>query len=152
MVSNTQQLFEVVERLGLTGADAINFIREQQELARAERLEAREEAERQRQEAEHQRQEAELQRQEAEAQREHERDMMRFREEYEQNRIDRNTACKKAPKLPAFSENSDTIDSYLQRFERFAQANGWDREEWAVSLSALLTGESTGRILPSLGR
>ena len=142
MASNIQQLLEVVERLGLTGADAINFIREQQELARAERLEAREEAERQRQEAERQRQEAELQRQEAEAQREHERDMMRFREEFEQNRIDRNTACKKAPKLPAFSENSDTIDSYLQRFERFAQANGWDREEWAVSLSALLTGKA----------
>ena len=135
MASNTQQLLEVVERLGLTGADAINFLREQQELARAKRLETREEAERQRQEAE-------LQRQEAEVQREHERDMMRFREESEQNRIDRNTACKKAPKLPAFSENSDTIDSYLQRFERFAQANGWDREEWAVSLSALLTGKA----------
>ena len=43
MASNAQQLLEVVERLGLTGADAINFIREQQELAQAERLEAREE-------------------------------------------------------------------------------------------------------------
>ena len=36
MASNTQQLLEVVERLELTGADAINFIREQQELARVE--------------------------------------------------------------------------------------------------------------------
>ena len=54
----------------------------------------------------------------------------------------RNVHIKKASKIPAFSENLDTMDSYLQRFERFATANNWNREEWAVSLSASLTGKA----------
>ena len=34
------------------------------------------------------------------------------------------------------------MDGYLTRFERVAQANDWNRENWAVSLSALLTGKA----------
>ena len=46
------------------------------------------------------------------------------------------------PKLPAFIDDKDDLDSYLQRFERFAASNRWARETWAVSLSALLTGRA----------
>ena len=46
------------------------------------------------------------------------------------------------PKLPPFVEGRDEMDSYLLRFERFARAAGWEEEQWAVSLSALLTGKA----------
>ena len=46
------------------------------------------------------------------------------------------------PKLPPFQESSDEIDSYLQRFERFAKSNSWPDSEWATALSTLLTGKA----------
>ena len=48
----------------------------------------------------------------------------------------------KLPKLPAFSEGKDDIDSFLKRFERFAINAKWHKEEWATNLSALLQGKA----------
>ena len=48
----------------------------------------------------------------------------------------------RAPKLPAFNENTDKMDAYLERFERFAKNNKWQEDVWATCLSALLTGKS----------
>ena len=48
----------------------------------------------------------------------------------------------RAPKLPAFNENTDKMDAYLERFERFAKNNKWQEDVWAMRLSALLTGKS----------
>lgn len=48
----------------------------------------------------------------------------------------------RAPRLPAFDENKDEIDAYLRRFERFAENAGWKRDDWAINLSALLTGKA----------
>ena len=48
----------------------------------------------------------------------------------------------KGPKLPIFVDGKDDLDSYLKRFERFAISNGWGRYEWAMALSALLTGKA----------
>ena len=48
----------------------------------------------------------------------------------------------KTPRLPAFIDGKDDLDSYLNRFERFARANKWDEDIWAPSLSALLTGKA----------
>ena len=48
----------------------------------------------------------------------------------------------RAPKLPAFNENTDKMDAYLERFERFAKNNKWQEDVWATRLSALLTGKS----------
>ena len=45
------------------------------------------------------------------------------------------------PKLPKFDEDKDDMDAYLERFERYAKVQGWGKDEWAVSLSALLTGK-----------
>ncbi|XP_013382645.1 uncharacterized protein LOC106153310 [Lingula anatina] len=45
------------------------------------------------------------------------------------------------PKLPAFDENKDDMDAFLDRFERFASSQQWPRESWSVSLSPLLTGK-----------
>ena len=43
----------------------------------------------------------------------------------------------KTPKIPAFDENIDEMDSYLLRFERYATAQRWKRDQWAINLSAL---------------
>ena len=48
----------------------------------------------------------------------------------------------RAPKLPAFNENTDKMDAYLERFERFAKNNKWQEDVWATRLSALLKGKS----------
>ena len=48
----------------------------------------------------------------------------------------------KFPKLPTFQDGIDKIESYLQRFERFAASNSWPKSEWAKALSALLTGKA----------
>lgn len=46
-----------------------------------------------------------------------------------------------APRLPEFRENQDDMDAYLQRFERYAAAQGWQKSDWAINLSALLQGK-----------
>ena len=45
------------------------------------------------------------------------------------------------PKLPKFDENKDDMDAFLERFERFAISQSWPENQWAVSLSPLLTGK-----------
>ena len=44
------------------------------------------------------------------------------------------------PKLPAFRDKTDDIDSYLFRFETHATALKWDGTHWVTYLSALLEG------------
>ena len=44
------------------------------------------------------------------------------------------------PKLLAFRDKTDDIDSYLFRFETHATALKWDRTHWVTYLSALLEG------------
>ena len=48
----------------------------------------------------------------------------------------------KMPKLPAFVDIKDDLDSWLLRFERFATTSGWTKESWCTPLSALLTGRA----------
>ena len=131
-----QQWLEMVRDIGIEATAAVKFIQEQQELARQERLEVREEAERARQEAERARQEAERQR-------EHEIHILELQNQQQPEASNRSTnRQEKGPKLPMFNETTDKIDSYLQRFERYAKANHWDENEWATSLSALLSGKA----------
>ena len=44
--------------------------------------------------------------------------------------------------MPYFDEERDFMDSYLGRFERFAESQKWRREDWAMYLSALLKGRA----------
>ena len=48
----------------------------------------------------------------------------------------------RAPKMPYFDEERDSMDSYLSRFERFAASQRWVRMDWALYLSALLKGRA----------
>ena len=54
----------------------------------------------------------------------------------------RETIKAKAPKIPAFNEGKDEMDSYLLRFERYATAQKWEPDTWAAGLSALLQGKA----------
>jgi len=48
----------------------------------------------------------------------------------------------KAPKMPYFEEEKDFMDSYLNRFEKFATSQNWDESNWALCLSPLLRGRA----------
>ena len=54
----------------------------------------------------------------------------------------RETIKAKAPKIPAFNEGQDEMDSYLLRFERYVTAQKWEPDTWATGLSALLQGKA----------
>ncbi|KAK3795059.1 hypothetical protein RRG08_026907 [Elysia crispata] len=54
----------------------------------------------------------------------------------------------KMPKLPAFVDRKDDLDSWLLRFERFATTSGWPKESWCTPLSALLTGRALEAFCP----
>ena len=45
-------------------------------------------------------------------------------------------------KMPAFEDNRDRLDAYLERFERYATGEKWVQADWAIRLSALLKGRS----------
>ena len=132
---------------------AEQFEREDQKMQAAEREaeRQRQEAERQRQEAEKQRQaaekEAERQLQEAERQRAHELEVLRIKTENGngtpagQGNSTQHPPNTAKPKLPRFDEKHDDMDTFIERFERFAESQGWKRDEWAVCLSPLLTGK-----------
>ena len=84
---------------------------------------------------------AQAQREDAQAQGEHELEVLRLRGNCQQDQQnERNNT--KTPKLPSFMEGKDEIDNFIQRFERYAGANGWAEENLAISLSALLTGKA----------
>ena len=53
-----------------------------------------------------------------------------------------NAVAKKGPKLPYFEDEKDDMDSYISRFERYAIAQGWKDEEYALYLSSLLRGKA----------
>ncbi len=46
------------------------------------------------------------------------------------------------PKLPYFDQDKDNMDSYLARFERYAEVQGWQKGQWSLHLSSLLKGKA----------
>ena len=83
----------------------------------------------------------ELEAQERERQRQHELELARL--QYGAERQDAvQTELHRAPKIPSFMEEKDKIDSYLGRFERYAENAKWQRNGWAIKLSALLSGSA----------
>ena len=48
----------------------------------------------------------------------------------------------RSPKLPCFDQQRDDIDDYLMRYERYSEMQGWDRDDYALNLGALLTGKA----------
>ena len=132
------KLIEIGKELGYEGQELREFVKEQQDFEREERRQARE-REREREERDRECQAAEHEHQiKIEQMR---LDAMAVEANRAQPTRDTRTNLAKKPKLPTFDEKTDDMDAYLQRFERFAQAQKWNEEEWAVSISPLLTGK-----------
>ena len=47
----------------------------------------------------------------------------------------------RGPKMAAYDEKDD-MDAYIFRFERYAEMQGWKKDDWATYLSALLRGKA----------
>jgi hypothetical protein len=46
------------------------------------------------------------------------------------------------PKLATFVEGKDELDAYLDRYEKYAEMARWPREDWAMGLGSLLSGQA----------
>ena len=131
-----EHYIEIATKQGLAGEAALAFAVKQME-----REERREERERQkeREDAEMQEKRAVREEKERQAERDFELEKLRVTMQAEAGQGDHGRAPRKLPKMPMFEEGTD-MDAYLTRFERVAESNEWSKEEWAVSLSTLLTG------------
>ena len=130
-MSTVGELLAVGEKLGLKEDKLLEFIEKQQQ------LEAEKECEKEKLASE---------REERAAERELQKLKIELELELERNRRSESQVeirkSAKAPKLPQFHEDKDDIDAYLERFERYAKAQDWKKEEWATNLSALLGGKA----------
>ena len=140
-------LIENAKLLGLDGAELREYV-EKEKLEFCEREERAQERER-----EERAQEREIRKMEIETRlKEREVELKEREVELERLRVEGNSLSvdsaeqigpnygAKLPKLPNFDENRDEIDSYLQRFERFALAAKWSQDTWGTTVSAYLKG------------
>ena len=136
-VMDTQRLIELGKEMSLEGEDLRAFVRQEQEAAREERASVRQEAA-----AKHQH-EKEILMLQLEA------DRLRVQEAREASishaQLDSSRSTRiggRSPKLPSFCDGKDDMDSYLQRFERYAENEGWDPECFGTYLGSLLSGKA----------
>ena len=157
-----EKWIELGKEFGLKEKELLDFVKDQQEIERRKvdderqerqrerdikKLESEERERQQQRELEVKEREREAQAREKEAVRRHELEMKQL--EVQAVNTDGGVsehhsgiATAKMPKLPQFIDGQDDLDSYLQRFERFAKSNKWNESIWATSLSALLTGKA----------
>jgi hypothetical protein len=149
--------YEQGRKLGLKGNKLYEFAmekRQRQHELEIKRLELQREREREQREKEEREQERqrEKEREEREAkikEKEIELKEKEIRAQIELARIqqgqanpDREQQVPKCLKIPSFVESKDQIDTYLARFKWFAKSMKWREEDWAIRLSALLTGDA----------
>ena len=132
-----EKYLELAARHGMSGEDALKFAAERMDKD-AEREERRLERDKER---EREKEEREREREEREKERKHEIEKLQYQSEL-QNMTKQAIHTVQTPKIPPFVEGRDEMDSYLLRFEKFASAAAWEEDQWAVSLSALLTGKA----------
>ncbi|KAK3785124.1 hypothetical protein RRG08_021924 [Elysia crispata] len=149
-MSSIQEIEEIAEELQLRGDEKKNFIIEQMDKLRKlqaekEEREAKLQAEKEQREAE-----AKLKMEEMRTQLELAKIQAQASQQSEHNLTSGSTRSVhegenskfKMPKLPAFLDRKDDLDSWLLRFERFATTSGWPKESWCTPLSPLLTGRA----------
>ncbi|KAL8595150.1 hypothetical protein ACOMHN_013823 [Nucella lapillus] len=169
-VTSLEQLMTLGREMGYSDEGLRKFIEGKQKVEREERAERRRaeaeaenrkmesEMENRKIEAENRKLEAEMENRKMEAEMEKLRLEMSLREkELEIRRVAIESEDSDAPssipghhrpnhaprpQLPKFSEGSDSMDAYISRFEVFARSQGWPEREWAMILSALLTGKA----------
>ena len=156
---SAQLLKQEAEEIGFEGKDILEYVKEQQKLDREERAAWREAQKMQAQAdvelakiraaAEEKRRADEIKVQMAKIEAEKEL-TLREMELKAQDQASASLAATppprnkdaKSPKLPSFVDEKDELDSYLLRFERYAENASWEKDTWAIKLSALLTGRA----------
>ena len=154
---SAQVLKQEAEDIGFEGKDILEYIKEQQKLDREERAawrniwiaELQAEEKKRADELEDRRRADEIKVQMAKIEAEKEL-TLREMELKAQDQASASLAATppprnkdaKSPKLPPFIDEKDELDSYLLRFERYAENASWEKDTWAIKLSALLTGRA----------
>ena len=155
---NIEAIIAAGKDLGYTDQGLRDYVKEQQDRLRDERVALRE-REKEEREAQREKEERQAQREKEERDREDKKkqeeraynlEIERMYQEVKLKEINAKSESTEPgvrmkasiPKLPPFDESRDEMDSYLRRFERYATAQKWDRGTWATSLSALLRGRA----------
>ena len=92
---------------------------------------------------------------EAERNRQHETEVLRIQVEADRIRFHETSMSRemndsanrprnigRSPQLPLFCDTKDDMDAYLQRFERYAENEGWDADCYGTYLGSLLSGKA----------
>ncbi|XP_041372853.1 uncharacterized protein LOC121386121 [Gigantopelta aegis] len=153
-MDSLKELMEQGELLGYEGESLREFVREQQAQQREERVAQREKEreereyklalEKEREEREYKLalEKLELEIKAKQIDHEHQLELLQKQAELsgKGNVVFQNVP--KGPKIPAFEDGKDDMDSYLRRFERYAEVQKWPTEMWATHLSALSKGRA----------
>ena len=156
VLRSAQVLKQEAEEIGFEGKDILEYVKEQQKLDREERAAWREDRKRA-DEAEEKKRADEIRfaqieaaKEQAKIEAEKELALKELELKAQQSQAGASLAATppprnkdaKSPKLPSFVDEKDELDSYLLRFERYAENANWEKDTWAIKLSALLTGRA----------
>ena len=160
---SAQVLKQEAEDIGFEGKDILEYVKEQQKLDREERAAWREDRKRADESEEKKRADEikiqiaqiEAAKEQAKIEAEKELALKELELKAQQSQAGASLAATppprnkdaKSPKLPSFVDEKDELDSYLLRFERYAENASWEKDTWAIKLSALLTGRALTRPL-----
>ena len=148
---SAQVLKQEAEDIGFEGKDILEYVKEQQKLDREERAAWREDRKRADESEEKKRaDEIKIQLAKIQADKELALKEMELHEQARQAQVTASSATTppprnkdaKSPKLPSFIDEKDELGSYLLRFERYTENASWEKDTWAIKLSALLTGRA----------
>ena len=157
---SAQVLKQEAEDIGFEGKDILEYVKEQQKLDREERAAWREDRKRADESEEKKRADEikiqiaqiEAAKEQAKIEAEKELALKEMELQAQQAQVQATTSSAttppplnkdaKSPKLPSFIDEKDELDSYLLRFERYAENASWEKDTWAIKLSALLTGRA----------
>ena len=107
-----------------------------------EQLRIKMQAEKERAEKEAEQNKLDFQLKQEQMQLDHEKDMEKMKKEHSMKAPNNMSFMDNMPTVPIFQDDKDDIDSYLERFERLATVQNWDKSTWAMLLSSLLTGKA----------
>ena len=169
VLRSAQALKQEAEDIGFEGKDILEYVKEQQKLDREERAAWREAQKMQAQadvelakiraeaEAEEKKRADEIRfaqieaaKEQAKIEAEKELALKELELKAQQSQASTSPAATPPPrnkdakslKLPSFIDENNELDSYLLRFERYAENASWEKDTWAIKLSALLTGRA----------
>ena len=137
VLRSAQVLKQEAEDIGFEGKDILEYVKEQQKLDREERAAWREDRKRADESEEKKRaDEIKIQLAKIQADKELALKEMELQEQAHQAQVTISSATTppprnkddKSPKLPSFIDEKDELDSYLLRFERYAENASWEKD------------------------